>query len=173
MWLTVQKMRDGKPYQDEFIMSGQEVFEDGWKFRLNASSPDSAYLYVANEGPGPGDTRSLHLLFPTPSINGGSASLTPGAPMQSGRTCSPDQGTERFWLVASQHPVVEFEAVKGVVNPQDQGLVSDAAQRAAILALLTRGRNRRPSVEKDGDRKHTILRSADPILVHSMTFEHH
>ena len=28
--LTVQKMRDGKPYQDEFESSGQEIFENGW-----------------------------------------------------------------------------------------------------------------------------------------------
>ena len=40
VWLTVQKMQDGKPYQGEFISSGQEIFGDGWKFRLNASSPD-------------------------------------------------------------------------------------------------------------------------------------
>src|SRR5262249_44729187 len=32
--LTVQKMRDGKPFQNEFESSGQEIFENGWKFRL-------------------------------------------------------------------------------------------------------------------------------------------
>jgi len=174
VWLTVQKMRDGKPYQNEFIASGQEIFEDGWKFRLNASSPDRTYFYVANEGPGPGGARTLHLLFPTPSINGGSAQLTPGAPMQTGwYVFTKDQGTERFWLVASQEPVPQLEAVKGVVNPKDLGLISDVAQRAAIQGLLARAGSRPASVEKDSDRKHTILRSPDPVLVHSMEFEHH
>ena len=36
--LTVQKMRYEKPYQDEFESSGQEIFENGWKFRMNLSS---------------------------------------------------------------------------------------------------------------------------------------
>ena len=84
-----------------------------------------------------------------------------------------NQGTERFWLVASQSRCRQFEAVKGVVNPQDQGLVSDAAQLAAIQALLARGGNRRPASRRTATRKHTILRSADPVLVHSMRFEHH
>jgi len=173
VWLTVQKMRDGKPYQDEFVSSGKEVFEDGWRFRLNASSPDSTYLYVANEGPGPAGARTLHLLFPMPSINGGSARLTPGAPMQTGRYLfTKDQGTEKFWLVASQEPVPELEAVKGAVNDTDLGLVRDVAQIAAIQVLFARGSKRPPSVEKDGN-KHTILRSPDSVLVYLMELEHH
>jgi len=44
--LTVQKMRDGKSYQDTFESSGQEIFENGWKFRLNLSSPQEGYLYL-------------------------------------------------------------------------------------------------------------------------------
>ena len=173
VWLTVQKMRDGKPYQNEFVSSGQEVFEDGWKFRLNASSPDGTYLYVANEGPGPAGARTLHLLFPMPSINGGSARLTPGAPMQTGRYLfTKDQGTEKFWLVASQEPVPELEEVKDVVNDSDLGLVRDVAHIAAIQALFARGSKRPPSVEKDGN-KHTILRSPDSVLVYLMELEHH
>src|SRR5205807_1149876 len=49
--LTVQKMRDGKPYQDEFESSGQEIFENAWKFRMNLSSPQDGYLYLINQCP--------------------------------------------------------------------------------------------------------------------------
>jgi hypothetical protein len=171
VWLTLQKVHDGKPYDPEFIMSGQEVFDSGWKFRVNASSPDRTYLYVANEGPGPAGARTLHLLFPMPSINAGSARLTPGVPMQTGwYLFTKDEGTEKFWLVASQEPVPELEAVRSVVNDKDDGLVSDVAQIAAIQALF--GRASRPSVEKDEHTEHTILRSSDPVLVHLMKLKH-
>ncbi|MDQ2855607.1 MAG: serine/threonine protein kinase, partial [Acidobacteriota bacterium] len=49
--LTVQKFHDGKAYDRPFETSGQEIFENGWKFQLNISSPQAGYLYLLNEGP--------------------------------------------------------------------------------------------------------------------------
>ena len=171
VWLTVQKMQDGQPFQDEFLSSGAHVFGDGWKFRLNASSPDRAAFYVVNKGPGPGGSRTLHLLFPTPRINAGSALLTASVPMQTQwYVFTKDQGTENLWLVASHEPVPALEAVKSVVNPQDAGLISDEAQLSAIRTLF--GRVSRPSVEKDDESEQTILRSSDPILVYLMKLKH-
>ena len=172
VWLTVQKMRDGKPYQNEFVASGREVFGDGWKFRLNAQSPDRTALYVVNEGPGPDGATTLHLLFPTPRINDGSEFLTAGVAMQTGwYVLNEHQGTENFWLVASQEPVPELEVVKGVVNDSDLGVVSDVARISAIQALFARGSKRPPSMEKDRN-KHTILRSPDTVLVYLMELTH-
>ena len=174
VWLTVQRFRDGKPYETEFISSGQDIFESGWKFRLNASSPDRTYLYVVNEGKGDGDATTLHLLFPAPGINDGSAQLSPGGAMQTGwYVFTKNPGTESFWLVAAREPVPQLEAVKGVVNPRDQGLVSDVAQLAAIRELLAKASQRPPSVEKDQKLKHTVLRSSEPVLAHLMWLEHH
>src|SRR6185369_4678989 len=62
--LTVQKMRDSKPYQGEFESSGQEIFENGWKFRMNLDSPQEGYLYLLNEGPADGDVTTYNVLFP-------------------------------------------------------------------------------------------------------------
>ncbi len=174
VWLTVQRFRDDKPYQTEFISSGQDIFESGWKFRLNASSPHRTYLYVVNEGKGDGDAMTLHLLFPAPGINEGSAQLSPGGAMQTGwYFFTKNPGTESFWLVAAREPVPQLEAVKGVVNPRDQGLVSDVAQLAAIRGLLAKASQRPPSVEKDQKLEHTVLRSSEPVLAHLMGLEHH
>src|SRR6185503_16365847 len=49
--LTVQKMRSGRPFQEQFESSGQEIFENGWKFRVHLTSPQAGYLYLLNEGP--------------------------------------------------------------------------------------------------------------------------
>jgi hypothetical protein len=145
VWLTVQKMRDGKPFEDAFTSSGQEIFESGYKFRLNASSADRTYLYVVNEGQAAGGATTLHLLFPTPLVHDGSALLTPDTPMQtSWYVFTEHKGTENFWLVASANPAPAFEAVKGVVNETDRGLISQPAQLAAIQAVLGGEDTRRP-----------------------------
>ena len=80
--LTVQKMRDGKPFQDQFESSGQEIFENGWKFRLNLSSPQDGYLYLINEGPVSGDATTDNVLFPESKTNGGSPRVTADQKLQ-------------------------------------------------------------------------------------------
>src|SRR5262249_44612336 len=60
--LTVQRMRDGRPYQKPFESTGQEIFESGWKFKLNFSAPESGYVYLLNEGPTEGGAISYSLL---------------------------------------------------------------------------------------------------------------
>ncbi|HEX8652145.1 MAG TPA: serine/threonine-protein kinase [Pyrinomonadaceae bacterium] len=138
-WLTVQKMRDGKPYQEQFDSSGQEIFENGWKFRFNASSPQTGHLYLLNEGPAEGGLTTYNLLFPTPSFNNGSPQLSADQRMQTGwYVFDEHQGTEKFWIVWAAQPVAELEAVKGVVNPQDKGEIGDQQQRDAIRDLLAK-----------------------------------
>src|SRR5204863_5000677 len=80
--LTVQKMRDGKPYQTEFECSGQEIFENGWKFRLNLSSSQEGYLYLLNEGPTSGDKTTYNLLFPEAKTNSGSPRVNANQKLQ-------------------------------------------------------------------------------------------
>src|ERR1039457_813121 len=49
-YVTVQKYRDGKPFEKPFRLSGERVFEADYRIRLTLSGPDSGYLYVLNEG---------------------------------------------------------------------------------------------------------------------------
>jgi serine/threonine protein kinase len=172
--LTVQKMRDGKPYQEPFESSGQEIFENGWKFRLNFSSPQAGFLYLLNEGPAAGGVITFHLLFPTPSINAGLAQLAVHQSMQTGWYLFDEhQGTEKFWLVWAAAPVRELEAVRGVVNPQDLGVIREPSQISAVRAFLTAHASAKPEVEKDKVKKQTNLRGRGEILVNLIELEHH
>src|SRR5262249_27601028 len=38
-WITVQKYRDNKPYQDPFTMAGEINFENSYQIRVNVQSP--------------------------------------------------------------------------------------------------------------------------------------
>ena len=172
--LTVQKMRDGKPYQGEFESSGQEIFENGWKFRMNLSSPNEGYLYLLNEGPAGGDTVTYNMLFPEAKTNNGSPRVTADQKLQTDWMRFDDhQGTEKFWIVYSPTPVKELDAVADKVNDRDQGEIKDAAQARALRDFLQKHSTPKPEVTKDSARKQTTVKGKGDVLVNFIELEHH
>lgn len=172
--LTVQKMRNGRPYQEEFESSGQEIFENGWKFRMNMNSPQTGYLYLLNEGPVEGGDITYNLLFPAPSMNAGSPYLAANQKIQTGwMVFDENQGTEKFWMIWSAEAVPELEAVKGVVNPTDKGEIKDSGQSKAVREFLKKYAGTPPAAEKDKNKKQTNVKANSNVLVHHVELEHH
>jgi serine/threonine-protein kinase len=172
--LTVQKMRDGKPYQDEFGSSGQEIFENGWKFRVNLASPQAGYLYLLNEGPAAGDAVTYNLLFPEAKTNSGSPRVSADQKLQTAWMRFDDhQGTEKFWVVFSKSPVKELEAVAKRVNDVDSGEIKDAPQVRAVRDFLQQHSSPQPEVTKDSARKQTTVKGKGEVLVNFIELEHH
>jgi serine/threonine protein kinase len=172
--LTVQKMRDGKPYQNEFDSSGQEIFENGWKFRMNLFSPQEGYLYLLNEGPAAGDATTYNVLFPEPKTNGGSPRVTANQNLQTAwMRFDEHQGTEKFWLVWSASPIKEFEAVTAAVNDKDQGEIKDSAQARRVREFLQKDSSTKPEITKDSAKKQTTVKGKGDALVNSIELEHH
>ena len=172
--LTVQKMRDGKPYQDEFESSGQEIFENGWKFRMNVFSPQEGYLYLLNEGTAAGDATTYNMLFPEAKVNNGSPRVTADQKLQTAWMSFDDnQGTEKFWIVLSASPVKELEAVANRVNDVDQGEIKDATQARAVRDFLEKHLSPPPEVTKDSAKKQTTVKGKSELLVNYIELEHH
>jgi serine/threonine-protein kinase len=171
--LTVQKMRDAKPYQNEFESSGQEIFENGWKFRMNLNPPQEGYLYLLNEGPA-GNAVTYNMLFPETKTNNGSPKVTADQKLQTAWMRFDDhQGTEKFWIVYSGAPVKELEAVTDKVNDTDQGEIKDSAQSRAVRDFLQKYSATKPEVTKDSARKLTTVKGKGDVLVNSIELEHH
>jgi hypothetical protein len=172
--LTVQKMRDGKPYQGEFESSGQEIFENGWKFRMNLSSPSEGYLYLLNEGPADGDAVTYNMLFPETKTNNGSPRVTADQKLQTAWMRFDDHlGTEKFWIVYSPTAVKELEAVTDKVNDRDQGAIKDPAQARALRDFLQKHSSPKPEVTKDSAKKQTTVKAKADVLVNYVELEHH
>jgi tRNA A-37 threonylcarbamoyl transferase component Bud32 len=172
--LTVQKMRDGKPYQGEFESSGQEIFENGWKFRMNLSSPSEGYLYLLNEGPADGDAVTYNMLFPETKTNNGSARVTADQKLQTDWMRFDDhQGSEKFWIVYSPTAVKELDAVTDKVNDRDQGAIKDPAQARALRDFLQKHSSPKPEVTKDSAKKQTTVKAKADVLVNYVELEHH
>ncbi len=172
--LTVQKMRDGKPFQSEFPSSGQEIFENGWKFRLNVDSQQDGYLYLLNEGPASANGSTYNVLFPESKTNSGSPKVTAGQKLQTDWMRFDDnQGTEKFWIVWSASPVKELEAVTEAVNDRDLGEIKDAAKARAVRDFLNQHATPKPEVTKDSAKKQSVVKGKGEVLVNSIELEHH
>jgi serine/threonine protein kinase len=172
--LIVQKMRNNREYQDPFESSGQEIFENGWKFRMRLSSPQSGYLYLLNEGPAAGGEITYNVLFPAPSTNGGSPELAANQKIETAwMVFDEHQGTENFWIIWSADAVPELEAVKEFVNPTDKGEVTDGSKSRAIRSFLRQNSNPVAKAEKDRTNKQTNVSSENKLLVHRLELEHH
>ena len=172
--LTVQKMRDGKPYQGEFESSGQEIFENGWKFRMNLTSPQEGYIYLLNEGPAEGGVTTYNVLFPEEETNRGSPRITAGQNLQTAWMRFDDhQGTEKFWIVWTASPVKDLAAVTDAVNEQDRGEIKESAKARAVREFLQKHSAMKPEVSKDSAKKQTLVKGRGDVLVNMIELEHH
>jgi serine/threonine protein kinase len=177
-WITVQKYRDGKPYQDPFRLRDDINFEKDYRIRLNITSSQSGRLYLLNEGPAGADqTPTFNVLFPSETANNGSALVNENQqiqiPQQSWFQFDEQQGTEKIWVVWAEKDVPEMEAIKGFANSKDRGVVSSPGLRTAVSEFLKAHSTPSPSVKRDEEKKDTLVSSNGEILVHVIKLEHH
>ncbi|HEX4945085.1 MAG TPA: protein kinase [Blastocatellia bacterium] len=168
-FLTVQRYRNGKPYQSEFQSSGREIFEPGWQFKLNVTSPQEGFLYLLNEEPG----GAYVLLFPIPSHNNGASRLVANERFQTNWYVFDEKpGAEQFRLIWAAQPVPELEALRALMNPTDKGRVSDPTQAEAVRNFLRQ--NSSPPLEstRDPQNKQTNVRGTGAVLVALIELEH-
>jgi serine/threonine protein kinase len=177
-WITVQKYRDGKPYQDPFRLRDDINFEKDYRIRLHITSAQSGRLYLVNEGPAGADAiPTFNVMFPSETANNGSALLTQSQqiqiPEQSWFQFDEQQGTEKIWLVWTGKEVPEMEAIKGFANPRDRGVISSPGLRTAVNEFLKAHTVSRSAVVRNEDKKETVVSAHGEILVHVIKLEHH
>lgn len=172
--LSVQKMRNGKPFEQPYQTTGTAILENGYDVRLNFSSPQRGYLYLVNEGPAGNGVVTYNVLFPMPNMNGGSAQLEANqAQSTDWFELDKNQGVEKLWLIWSETAVPELEAVKGVVNRQQRGTVTNPDQVNAVRSFLEQHATARPEVQTDTESNINHLTAKANVLVNLIRLEHH
>jgi len=177
-WMTVQKYRDGRSFEDPFRLAGEINFEKDYRIRLHFSSPQAGYLYVLNESPeGDQKNRALNVLFPSPTANNGAALIAAGQeiqiPEKSEFRFDEEQGTEKIWLIWSAQSIAELDAAQRFANTIDKNEITDTAVSSKIREFLRAHSTSAADVKKDADKKETSLTAQGQILVHSLNLEHH
>jgi serine/threonine protein kinase len=173
-WITVQKFKDRKPYQDPFTLAGEINFEPTYQIRVNVRSPQPGHLYILNEGPG-STQPGFVILFPSITANDASSMLPAGQvvqiPEKSWFEFDQQQGTEKLWLVFSADPVPELESVKQYANRQAKGLIPGASENRNVQNFLATHSTSKPESER-GETL-TTLKTASNLLVYALRLEHH
>jgi hypothetical protein len=65
-----------------------------------------------------------------------------------------------------------LEAVKGLVNPRDKGVISSAAELNEVRELLNKHAQSKPEVKFDKLRRRTDVTSRGALLLHLFELEH-
>jgi serine/threonine protein kinase len=171
-WITVQKYRNGEPFERPFNMAKEINFEKDYRIRLNVKSPEAGYLYVLNESPDQGEP--LSILFPSPTTNQGSAFLAENTvitiPDASWFRLDSERGREKVWLIWSANTVAELEALRRFANPTDRGVITDANLNQEALKFIQKPN---ATAQRNETVEQTTILSTKPSIVHLITLEHH
>ena len=171
--IIVQKMRNGETLDEPFEASGHESFESGWKFRFRLVSPQAGYLYLLNEGPASGGDVNYRIIFPIYSINHGSARVEANQQVLTGwYVFSERPGVEKLWVVWAALAAQPLEAIKDMVNPVDQGVVSDTTMRDSIREWLARRAADKISTQSGEGSLQTVVRGRGDVLARLIELTH-
>ena len=173
-WITIQRFRNGKPYEKPFTQPGEVIFEADYRIRVNVRSPQPGHLYIFNEGPNDqSKPTEFVVLFPTQTSNKGSPLLAADQvvqiPEKSWFEFDKQQGTEKLWLVFSADAVPELEAI-GSANPQTAGLITESSRNKVVQNFLTTHSANKP-LSEEGEA--TTLKSPGKLLVHVLKLAHY
>ena len=172
-WLEVQKMRGRKQYKKPFLSSGKEIFETGYKFRLNVSSPDPGYVYLFNEGSPSRSETNFTILYPTPQTNGGLATLVANQLVQTNwNEFAGQTGTENFWIVWSVSPVPELEAAKIEAFKHRYGALTGENLTATKKFLMTKESEIVTRYSTNNKTQQTTVRGVGDLLVTMVELQH-
>jgi hypothetical protein len=165
----------GKPIP---LVGGDAVFSAGDRVRLAFTSPQGGHLYVFNEGPPrAGGSRTVHVLFPSPTSNNGSAELAGGQtvaiPGGNGFVFDNEEGVETLSIVWSRSDQPRLEALKHWANAEDLGEIKDVTDIGIFDTFLRDHASPRPDAVIDEAARATRLSAQAEVFVRTVRLEHH
>jgi serine/threonine protein kinase len=171
-YLTVQKMRDGQPYESPFQSSGQEIFENGYKFKVNLISPRAGYLYLFNEGAANDGRIYFNILYPNPKQNNGSAKIAANQRIETlNNTFGGQADTEKFWIIWTKESLPTLEAAREAAF-SGSGKIRDEVEEQRLRAFLSEHSPTDTEVVKDIPGKQTIIKGKGDVVVSLLNLEH-
>lgn len=171
-FLTVQKMRDKKPFQEPFISSGREIFETGWQFGITCQIDSDGFLYVVNEGLDENGQLTNTMLFPTPR-NQLKPNLFAGKPIETSRKIefTGSRGDEVIWIIWTRTESDELKTVMASVDLDNGGRLKEAGV-AALNRFIEANQNPPPSYFESVDGEQTVIKSNGDVLVRRLALKH-
>jgi serine/threonine protein kinase len=176
--LTYSMTLRDDPKRAPVQLLGEPIFSAGDSVRLAFRSPQGGHLYIFNESPQQaGAPRSMNVLFPSPTSNGGSAALAANQavmiPERTELVFLPEAGVERLWIVWSRDDQPRLDAMKRYANDEDQGEIKAAADVETVDAFLRDHASPAPDATIDEQLKTTMLSARSNVFVRLISLRHH
>ena len=171
--LLVQKMRDGKEYQEPFESSGQEIFENGYKFQMRFTPPDNGFFYVFAEGLNDKGDKVFNIIFPTPLKNDGKAVVKNNQIYETGwNQFGGTAGTENFWIIWSKDKTDIAEKSRANAFLSDTGELTDKSLVIELGKYLEINNATNSAVSKDTENKLTKVEFKGDSTAYLVHLEH-
>ncbi len=171
-YLNVQKMRGDKPFEAPFKSSGQEIFENGYKFKLNFQADADGFIYIFNEDKDANGGIIYNILYPTPKTNNGSAEITAKQVIEtSNNTFSGSRGTENIWLIWCAEKTDEVEIVRQSAF-EANGTISNEKKARQLTDFLQKYKNETNETTKDTANQQTVVKGKGETIVQKIELEH-
>jgi serine/threonine protein kinase len=171
--LLVQKMRDGKEYQTPFESSGQEIFENGYRFQMRLTPSENGFLYLFNEGLNDKGEKIFQILFPTPKRNNGSAEVKASQKIDTAwNEFGGKAGTENFWIIWSNAKSEIVEKARENAFSSDIGAITDKVSEQNLRTFLEEKKKSEVKNTKDVEKKLSKLQFEGDSAAYLMQLEH-
>ncbi len=171
-YLNVQKMRDGKPYEEPFRATGREIFENGYKFKMALKSNSDGYLYLFDEGNDDQGKAAYYLLHPV-SQQKTAAQIKANTEIETGYNLfGGGKGTEVIWIIWTGKENETLEAAKKNALEKSGGKITDEAAARQLNSLLQSSAEQKNEVKKDSSNQTTVVSGPGDILIHRVELEH-
>ena len=170
--LLVQKMRDGKEFQEPFESSGQEIFENGYKFQMRFTPSENGFFYIFAEGLDDKNEKTFNIIFPTPDKNGGKPEVTANRQYEtSWNQFSGTAGTENFWIIFNKNlPDIAERSREDAFR--NQGKLTDKSLTGDLKNYLENGQKDKPNISKDAVKSLSKIEFANDEVIFLLQLEH-
>lgn len=173
-WLEVQKTRGGRPFGAPFESSGREIFESGYKFRLNFLGEDTGYFYLFNEGKDSDGSVVFSILYPIPVAGKDTALSQKEKLIQTNwNKFEGKAGAEKVWLIWTADKIQILEDIREDAFSQSEEVLNKVREASLRQFLNEQSKqNINTELEKNGEKRRTIITSHSNIIVHLLELEH-
>jgi hypothetical protein len=161
-----------KPSGEPYESTGQEVYGNGWDFRVNIIPTQAGSLYLLNEGAGAGGTLVYNVLFPTRANNDRVAKLAANQTMRTESYFFDEySGAEKLWIIWSAQPLERLDNI--FKDADETGLViSDPRQINSVREILARYYSSKPEVVTDKAKRQTVIKGQGDMLISLLELQH-
>lgn len=171
-FLEVQKMRDGKPFEDPFKSSGMEVFEKGYKFKMNFEVNSDGFIYIFNEDTDIEGNKIYNILYPTPSTNDGNADVKAKQLIETTyNTFSGQRGTESVWMIWTSNKQDDVENARNEAF-EESGTIKSKETVKRLSDFIQSNTSEKIKMKKDSENRQTMVQGSGAVFVHRIELEY-